>query len=538
MLPRRTTFRGAFLLLAYTIFASFSLLPHTSYAQSYKPELTVQSGNSFLDGRALYILSGGTVKGMVSGQCFMVDLSVSWSTANPTYTPLTLTTGSNWFPSTMTADGQKWFVMIKGTGYLFDRASGRWAPLFTYPSASQLWARSAATDPETGKIFVPSQYLKPDGTYGMLVVDPKDGSISSDTWDFNLPDQTTYAITWNAYLKSLLYAADNVMYSYSQVGGWRNFNNPPGQRASNAFCMVSSTTGNKVVMFGGYSKSLNATVGDIFILNTTTLTWKQGPSAAARDVRRSPACAISNDQFIVWGGDTGNTQTIVPPENIMLVYNLQTNAWVTNYTAAAEPPGLPTLGLLPSPTGSVSPSPSPSATGLPSANASSPQENDNTGVIIGAVGAGIALGLILGGVFMYRARKARSTQAEEDGDPPAPSELSGDIPPAIPHYRRRGSLGSDQNLVTRPFIQPYNPSATLPYHYPAATNIVYVNAPLYDSKHPGDGTDTRRTVQEGIAGAPHVSENPHSSEPITAPESASTYQMYYLSGPEISNRGY
>ncbi|KAF9365738.1 hypothetical protein BGX34_008603 [Mortierella sp. NVP85] len=437
----------------------------------------------------------------------------------------------------MTADGQKWFVMVRGTGYLFDRASSRWAPLFTYPSASQLWGRSAATDPETGKIFVPGQYLKPDGTYGMLVVDPKDGSISSDTWDFNLPDLVTYAITWNAYLKSLLYAADNIMYSYSQGGGWKNFNSPPGQRASNAFCLVSSTTGTKVVMFGGYSNSLNATVGDIFILDTTTLTWKQGPSAAARDVRRSAACAISNDQFIVWGGDTGNTQVIVPPENIMLVYNLQTNAWVTNYAAAAEPPGLPTLGRLPSPTGSVSPSPS--ATSLPSTGASNSQDNGNTGVIMGAVGGGIALGLILGGVFMYRARKAQSkSKAEEDRDSPAPSELSGDIPPAIPHHQNRGSLASDQNPMTRPFIQPYNPSATPPYHYPVATNIVYVNAPLYDSKHPGDGAGTRRTVQEGTVGAPHVSESPHSSEPIMAPESASTYQMYYLSGPEISNRGY
>lgn len=529
MPPRRTTLRGAFLLLSYTISALLSLSPQPSYAQ-YKPELTVQSGNGFLEGRALYILSGGTVAGMISGQCFMVDLSVSWTTAAPVYKTLTVGPGANLFPSSMTADGQKWFVMVKGTGSFYDIASGRWTQFFAYPGASKNYGRAAATDPVTGKIYIPFQYLKPDGSYGMLIVDPKDGSINTDTWDFKGPDQSTYAVTWNAVLQSLLYSGGNTMYSYSETGGWQNFNAPTGIQTSHSSCMVSSTTGSKVVFFGGYSEGLNATVGDIFILDVATVTWKKGPSTPARDVRRAPACAISNDQFIVWGGDTGNTPTIVPPENIMLVYSLQTDTWINSYTAPAAPPGLST-SLVPSRTGTV-PS-TPSGTVQPSVGEASSSHN-NTGIIIGAVGGGIALGLLLGGVFMYRARMAQSKSRESLKDrlaePPSPKGSSGDIPTAIPHDSSRSSLVSDPNLVTRPFIQPCNPSAIPPYRYPAPTNIVYVNAPHYDPRQ-------RRTVQEGTSGSPHMSENPHGyCDPISTPESGSTYQMYYLAGPEVQNR--
>lgn len=58
--------------------------------------------------------------------------------------------------------------------------------------------------------------------------------------------------------------------------------------------MVSPGSGSKVVLFGGYPTGLKTTVGDIFILDVQTLTWKKGTSAP-QDARRSSACAISND---------------------------------------------------------------------------------------------------------------------------------------------------------------------------------------------------------------------------------------------------
>jgi hypothetical protein len=134
------------------------------------------------------------------------------------------------------------------------------------------------------------------------------------------------------------------MYLYSLSGGWRNFSGPPGLTATSGFCMVSSSSGSKVVLFGGYSKNPDTVLGDIFILDVSTLTWKKGPSTSPNDVRRYPACALSNDHFIAWGGDTGDTSTTVAPsDNMLLVYNIATDTWTSDYTAPiptdSNPPG-------------------------------------------------------------------------------------------------------------------------------------------------------------------------------------------------------
>ncbi|KAK3805906.1 MAG: hypothetical protein J3Q66DRAFT_359952 [Benniella sp.] len=376
MPQRHPTLRGALLFFTCSLSVLFSLSPHASvHAQSFAPVLTVQPGNAFVEGKALYIASGGTVAGMISSQIFMVDLSVSWNATSPVYKQLPSGPGSNWFPSAMSPDGLKWFVFVAGVGHVFDTQTNQWSQVLNYPDG-KFYGHAAATDPISGKTLIPFGYKNPDGTWSMLVVDLKDNSIASDNRNFTAPNQSTYAATWNTLLKNLLVVTDGTMHTYNLVEGWKNFTAPQGIQASDAYCMVSSASGSKVVLFGGYSKSLNATVGDIFVLDVPTLTWKKGPSTPPGDVRRSPACAISNDYFVSWGGDTGNTATIVPPQNVMLVYDLKTDTWTSNYVPApTTPPAITNPPVQPSGTQSIVPTTTSTTSAASKENASAWSRN-------------------------------------------------------------------------------------------------------------------------------------------------------------------
>jgi hypothetical protein len=408
-----------------------SLSPYLpTHVHSFTPDLTVQPGSAFAEGKALYVLSGAGANGRLTRQTFMIDLSVSWDTTSPAYKLLPGGPGSNGIPSTMSADAQKWFALVRGEGHVFDIQTNTWTVAFNYTDAHGLNGRGAATDPATGKVFIPFVYKNPAGTRSMLIVDLKTNSYQGDNSTYTVPDTFSYAVTWNSQLQSLLLMSSGTMYTYTMSDGWKTFNSPSGIQASGSSCMVSSSSGSKVVLFGGYSSSLNATVGDIFILNVTTLTWKTGTPTPPRDVRRSAACALSGDYFVVWGGDTGTSEPVVPAANVMLLYNLRTDQWVPNYVAPqaiTNPPGNET------PSGS------------------------SIGVIIGAVGGGLAIGLVIGGLYGYsrkRRSKSRSpsptTTENKDIQPSSnmgiqPSGNMGIQPPGNMSIQPSGNMG----------IQPY-----------------------------------------------------------------------------------
>jgi len=396
MQQKRPSLRRACFLLTHIVCLLFSLSTH---AQSFTPVLTVQPGNSFIEGKGLYVLGGGTVAGTLSSQTFMIDLSVSWNTTSPTYKSLPTGPFSNWFPSAISADERKWFVLIRGQGYVFDFQSNQWNIIFNYPDSSGTNGWSAATDPVTGKVFIPYAYKRADNTKGMLIVDLQTNNYTTDSSFHPLSDERTYSVAWNAKLKSLLLVSDRAMYTYGISDGWKPFGGPQGLVATNGYCMASSSSGSKVVLFGGYASSLNATVGDIFILDVPTLKWKKGTSTPPRDVRRSPACALSNDYFVVWGGDTGNWQPVIPADNTMLVYDLETDKWVPEY---------------------FSPKDRPRSNDTSSGSGSGSGSSANIGIIVGAICGGLAIGLALGGLYEYRARKRRSISSVSS-EPTKPS---------------------------------------------------------------------------------------------------------------------
>ena len=95
-----------------------------------------------------------------------------------------------------------------------------------------------------------------------MIVDLKDNSYSTDNINSSITPQNVYTFTWNAYLKSFLFANRAGMYKYTPSSGWTSFNGPQELSAREGNCMVSSGSGSKVVLFGGGIKDQNSTIGD------------------------------------------------------------------------------------------------------------------------------------------------------------------------------------------------------------------------------------------------------------------------------------
>ncbi|KAK3806699.1 MAG: hypothetical protein J3Q66DRAFT_445279 [Benniella sp.] len=293
----------------------------------------------------------------------------------------------------MSGDGKRWFVFASQIGYAFDTQANLWNAFLKY---SGELGYAAATDPATGRVFIPMFAISKDpmsAMISMFIVDSKDYTSRADNaTSVMLRGWYKYAVTWNVVLKKLLMANMDVMYAYTPERGWKNFTGPPGLRGTDGLCMVSSSSGSKVVLFGGFSMTLNATVSDIFILDTATLTWKNGASGGP--VRRDGACAMSGDYFI-WGGATDTVDKVVPPMTI--AYNLKTDKWTSNYIT----PNDNRTGTTPSGQGESHPTDT-------SSEDDTLSRTRSVGTIVGAVVGVLAIGMIIGGILLHRARKNRS----------------------------------------------------------------------------------------------------------------------------------
>ena len=393
-------------LLTSTIYLLFSISPHLSVHAQFQPELAIESSSVFIEGRGLYILSGFTSAGRQTDQTIMLDLSASWSAISPKYKTLPPGPMSNWFPSALTADGEEWFALADGTGHVFDfRSNNDWSELFTYPGA-RTPGLGAATDPETGKIYIPYGYLMENGLRSMMIVDLKNNSYSTDNIHFPLSFTNNYAVTWNAQLKGLLYANRAGMFKYTLSAGWTSFNSPPGLLASDGYCMVSSGSGSKVVLYGGSINGQNFTTGGIFILDVKTLLWRKGTPSPPENTRRSCACAISNDYFIAWGGQGRADRQIVVPKQLTVVYDLNADKWVSYYIAPTTTPTTP-ITTTTTPTTPITTTTNPPDSDVPISTSTPSGSSSITVVIVVAICGGLAIGLFAGGIYEYRARKSR-----------------------------------------------------------------------------------------------------------------------------------
>lgn len=377
------------------------------YAQSsFQPTIATRAASAFIDGRGLYISSGIKPPRSVSQQTFMIDLSVSWNTGAPAYKALSTGPAQNNSASAISADGKKWFTLAAGVGQVYDMSTDKWTVIFANKAMEKLWGRGAATDPTTGLVYIPFAYPNSDGTFSMLKVDLEDGSISRDNSTRTLPNPAQYAVAWSTPLRSLVYVMEGGMYTYNSINGWKNFTTSPKFTLPMGSCLVAANGGSQMVLFGGYSKATNVTLSNIYILDVATSTWTIGPSAPISDRRQTPACAVSNDHFIAWGGDTIVGTEVVAPTNLTVVYNLRTSTWTTEYVA-------------------------PKTTAF--FGESDSESSINTSVIITAVVLSVFLVLLaMGALLIYRKRSKRSVASTMPPAPEAPASPLSPIVPPIP----------------------------------------------------------------------------------------------------------
>ncbi|KAF9352575.1 hypothetical protein BGX34_012078 [Mortierella sp. NVP85] len=366
-------------------------------AQSFQPGFAYSPSSAFVDGKALYIW-GGFLAGSPTTQNFMIDLSASWYTTNPVYKELLNGPDCDMCAGAISADGQKVFTLTGGRGFTYNIQTNLWSQNFTDFKGQGL---GGTTDLDTGKVFIPVVSEAPDVGYRMLTVDFNSGSYTFDS-NPGVPEWSMYKITWNAVLKKVLFVNEYGMHSFSPEEGWKNFTGPAGLKSTQINCMVSS--GSKVVVYGGFYVNPNVgTMSNIFILDTATLTWKNGTSA--RTIRRGAACAISGDYFISWCPDTTSLTDDITHENVTTVYNLKTDQWTTTYIA---PPVV---------------APTPSTTPLtdthtkPTEDGKADGKSDGSGhigAIAGAVVGALVIGLITGGIVEYWTQKKRSKISSSD----------------------------------------------------------------------------------------------------------------------------
>ncbi|KAG0257667.1 hypothetical protein DFQ27_005005 [Actinomortierella ambigua] len=152
---------------------------------------------------------------------------------------------------------------------------------------------------------------------------------------------------------------------------------------------------------------------DLFILDTTTMTWKQATNngPAGNPVGYS-ACTVVGNQFIVWAGFlTPYGKPVSTPAGALKVYDTAQDAWVTSYTPPAAyasiKPILPP-GMQPSDGGNGGNGGTP---GSDKNGGGGDSGGTNVALIGGAAGGGVAAILLAVGLFIFfRRRKQRNAR--------------------------------------------------------------------------------------------------------------------------------
>ncbi|KAK3809158.1 MAG: hypothetical protein J3Q66DRAFT_353106, partial [Benniella sp.] len=371
-------FRSLSIFTFFTITLTFlfcALSTPSTLAQKFRPLPDYDKCSAFVEGQAFYLLGGEKQEN------FILDLSVSWNTSDPAYKKL-----EGGPPKVdrrscaMTNNGEDLFVMSAGVGYIYNVKSNSWKPFPNANFAVNTQSKSgyfAVTDPETGIIYLPDGGVDFTGKVLMLSVDIRTGTVNTTASNPYIGSQAV----WNTHLKGMVIASSEdhglMTFTPSKVttssDGWSLLNTTPQEDWS--WDCGASAYGDSIMVFIGGTRYTHQTLSYIYIFDVAKQTWKKGPLAT--NVFFS-SCAVSGDQFIVWGG------------YFVTVFNMKTNKWVSRYIPPRPRPTTTTLR----------PSPTPNGT-LVSGNTSS---SDTKLVIIIAAVTGTLLAAILGLIFRYHRR--------------------------------------------------------------------------------------------------------------------------------------
>ncbi|KAF9956436.1 hypothetical protein BGZ65_002725, partial [Modicella reniformis] len=403
---------------------------HLADAQLSQPSYTYFASSAYEEGEAFYI-HGGSVSyrdDVPLTQTIAVDLSVSWPVNNPVHKRLPDGPIGIGFASTLSADKITWFIVTNGTAYTYSFQSARWDPVLPGIPFSRDLGMHAVTDPDTGLIYIPFGAAGPQNITTMFRVDLDSNKVDNVAMPAtDLLDD--YCVAWSATLKSLVIFGGRTtnhddepstkMSVYNPQAGWSSATlggDVPVPRQYG--CFEPAYGGSKMVLFGGSRDFGRTLFNDIFILDVTTNTWRQGPNATDMEAARELAsCAVSGHFFIVWGGAKEWMHAV---ESVM-VYNMRTNHWISNY----YPPD--------------------SSTDYESSEVPSADTRSHVAIILGSVFAGLVVLSAIGATILCWTRNTpepySTSTNEKAGDPYSRSAKHDGVPTEI--------IDSKETLVIR-----------------------------------------------------------------------------------------
>ncbi|KAG0237258.1 hypothetical protein B0O80DRAFT_440535 [Mortierella sp. GBAus27b] len=403
-------------LLLWTLLSSLAL------AQLYQPFVTYRSANAYADDQFLFVVGGAKTQQSTIQQTFMLDLSSSWTTAQPNFTQLPELTGVTSTLSggaaTVTVDRKKVLVQYGSAIYTFDVASRTWDNAGKGTTSANINTHgllSAVTNPVTGVMYIPNGYMDSATSNSLLSINPNTTALTRVATTGFPPTLEDYAATWNAVFNSMFVfggvnasatTGSSDIFQYDPSSGWKVFDvsglKPPPRRNP---CFVSVFRGTKMVLFGGYAIPSGDALADIYILDIATMAWRQYLNATAVNARGGAACGAGGEGFFVaWGGSASGSAALAGDP--VVVFNVRTTSWVKTYKG-----------------NSTSSDGESGGSGNGNGNGSSSKGSNNssdagskpgTPVIVGAIGGGLVLFTAAVGIGVYRYRSKRNKLDEAD----------------------------------------------------------------------------------------------------------------------------
>ncbi|KAG0235571.1 hypothetical protein BGW42_005010 [Actinomortierella wolfii] len=446
-----------------------------------------------------------------------LDLSTSWSTASPPWTELPSGTTGSHFGLVATSDGRIWSVGGNPKPSLLSYytpgagagANGQWKELpDTVPAYPRgLEGHAALVVPNDDKIYIVGGFSNTTGvpSAGSASFTPNLITVFDTAKNAFVPPGPTPAqrgtTAWNdmgwAWLSkkrvALFFGGTRALPGEKDVplgdlqefvpwlNEWKTLQTTSGPSPRLDHCMASNADGSKVVVFGG-TDGTNY-LSDIFILDTETYTWTQGPPASQPRTRM--VCTIHNNQLIVWGGSHGSKAPETLTSATPIIYSLATNNWVTTFTPSADSqdPGTDN-------------DPNKGAPKPPPYDPNGSKSSAPLGAIIGGAVAGVVVLALIGFIFYRRSRRNKGGVPNKKTKKNDHSDDSYHL-----HHHRPNSNGYFEPSVDTSTIplqhddadfDPANPSRPTPGQYQQQR---YARQP-YGGASPPQGQDPNRVMYQ------------------------------------------
>ncbi|KAF9330779.1 hypothetical protein BG006_006289, partial [Podila minutissima] len=176
-------------------------------AQTYTPRSTSGSVSAFIDGKALYVHGGTLDDSSTIAQSFALDLSTSWDLTAPAYKQLPDGINNGYNPGALLNDSTTLFIMNDTTFYYYNVRNGQTTGYPINLSNRVLMrgsALQAATNPGTGRVYIPRGYYGQDNLYALLRFDPDTKKFDYITMPVEMQNMVEYPVAWVPHLDAML----------------------------------------------------------------------------------------------------------------------------------------------------------------------------------------------------------------------------------------------------------------------------------------------------------------------------------------------